>query len=85
MSRKLVTIQPVLFYAVCIALAVMQQVDSVHIGCAWVYVALRITHSIVQTIIDLVMLRFGLFVLSWLALAVMVVRGAMSVFYRGGI
>jgi hypothetical protein len=72
--------QPTLFYAVAISIAVLGHVDSLHIGCAWAYAVLRISHSIVQATIDLVMARFILFILSWLVLIVMVVREALAVF-----
>ena len=66
--------QPTLFYAVAISIAVLGHVDTVHVACAWTYAALRIAHSLVQATVDIVMIRFGLFVLSWLVLAVMLVR-----------
>jgi hypothetical protein len=72
--------QPTLFYAVAISIAVLGHVDSLHIWCAWAYAILRISHSIIQATIDLVLIRFILFILSWLALSVMVVREAMIVF-----
>lgn len=72
--------QPVIFYVICLALAVMQQVDEIHIWCAWLYTALRFAHSWVQTTIDYVMLRFVLFVMSWMVLAVMLVRVAIYAF-----
>lgn len=72
--------QPTLFYAVAISIAVLGHVDSLHIGCAWTYVALRIVHSIVQATIDLVLARFTLFILSWLVLSVMVIRETLVIF-----
>jgi hypothetical protein len=35
---------------------------------------------VVQATVDIVMIRFGLFLLSWTALAIMIVRGAMAAF-----
>lgn len=72
--------QPTLFYAVALAIAVLGHVDALHLVCAWIYALLRIVHSLVQATIDRVMWRFSLFVASWLALAVMVVREAVAVF-----
>ena len=72
--------QPTLFYAVAISLAVLGQVDALHVQCAWAYAILRVLHSLVQATVDIVMLRFSLFVLSWLALAVMILRGALATF-----
>jgi hypothetical protein len=72
--------QPTLFYAVAISIAVLGHVDSLHVWCAWAYAILRISHSITQATIDLVLIRFILFILSWVALSIMVVREAMIVF-----
>ena len=72
--------QPTLFYAVALSIAVLGHVDVLHIGCAWIYAVLRITHSIVQATIDLVLARFVLFIMSWLALSFMIIREAMTVF-----
>jgi len=72
--------QPTLFYAVALSIAVLGHVDVLHIGCAWIYAVLRITHSIVQATIDLVLARFVLFIMSWLVLSFMVIREAMTVF-----
>ena len=68
--------QPTLFYAVAISIAVLGHVDSLHVWCAWAFVVLRIGHSIVQATFNDVNLRFGLFMLSWLALMVMILREA---------
>jgi hypothetical protein len=72
--------QPTLFYAVAISIAALGLVDSLHVYCAWAYAILRIAHSLVQATVDIVMIRFGLFLLSWIALGLMTVRGALSVF-----
>lgn len=72
--------QPTLFYAVALSIAVLGDVDALHVQCAWAYAILRIAHSLVQATVDIVMIRFGLFVLSWVALLVMVVREALTVF-----
>lgn len=72
--------QPTLFYAMALAIALLGHVDSLHVACAWIYVLLRIAHSGVQATVDIVMIRFSLFALSWLVLAVMVVREAIAVF-----
>jgi len=66
--------QPVLFYAVCISLAVLDHVDSFFVICAWAYVALRTAHTITQAKFDVVIVRFYLFIASWLVLATMIIR-----------
>jgi hypothetical protein len=72
--------QPTLFYAVALAIAVLGHVDSIHVACAWLFTFARIAHSLVQATVNVIMLRFGIFALSWVALAVMVVREAANVF-----
>ena len=68
--------QPTLFYAIAIAVAGIA--DSFFVTCAWAFVALRVAHSLVQATIDVVMVRFGLFALSWLVLAAMSIRGLLT-------
>ena len=72
--------QPTLFYAVAISIAVLGHVDPLHVGCAWAYATLRISHSIIQATIDFVVVRFTIFILSWIVLSVMVIREALIVF-----
>ena len=72
--------QPTLFYAVAISIAVLGDVDSLHVQCAWAYAILRIAHSLVQATVDIVAVRFSVFLLSWIALGVMIVRELLAVF-----
>jgi hypothetical protein len=70
--------QPVLFYAVAISIAVLGHVDAIHVWCAWIFTGLRIVHSIVQATINIVHIRFALFLVAWIALAVMIVREVLA-------
>ena len=72
--------QPTLFYAIAIAVAVQGHVDSLHVFCAWAFAILRIAHSIVQATLNIVVIRFSLFSLAWIALGIMIVREALAVF-----
>ncbi len=72
--------QPTLFYVLCFVIALMGHVDSFFVICAWLYVAIRIFHSLIQATVDIVMYRFGLFILSWLVLAVMLIRESWLLF-----
>jgi hypothetical protein len=72
--------QPTLFYAVALVIAVLGHVDALHVQCAWAFAILRVAHSAVQATVDIVMIRFSLFCLSWLALGLMLVREAVAVF-----
>jgi hypothetical protein len=64
--------QPVVFYAITLSIAVINNIEPLMIQLAWVYVALRVLHSIVQITFNFVPLRFTLFVTSWLILGYMI-------------
>ena len=68
--------QPTIFYAVALSLALMDQGDGLNLTLAWVYVGLRIAHSLVQAIFNRVLVRFLLFLLSSLALVGLTVHAA---------
>jgi hypothetical protein len=59
---------PVLFYALVLYLFVTNQVDGAYVMAAWVFVGFRTLHSIVHCTINIVMLRFNLYLASGLAL-----------------
>jgi len=63
--------QPTAFYALMFALALMEKTSTFALNVAWLYVVLRVLHSLSQIIGNLVVLRFALFVLSSLALIVL--------------
>jgi len=66
--------QPTIFYAAALAIQVAGHVDGWALHLAWLYVALRVVHSLVQVSVNAVTLRFLVFSLSTITLAVMVVR-----------
>ena len=72
--------QPTLFYAVALTLAFLDAGSGLNAGLAWAYVVLRIAHSLVQAIINKVLIRFALFAASSLVLLVMTLRAAWIVF-----
>jgi len=72
--------QPTLFYAVTLALALLGAGDGLNLVLAWLYVALRILHSLVQAVVNIVVLRFALFMAASLVLLIMTVRAALLVF-----
>jgi hypothetical protein len=53
--------QPTIFYAVALTLALLNEGAGLNAGLAWAYVGLRIAHSLVQALINEVMIRFALF------------------------
>jgi hypothetical protein len=71
---------PTLFYAVAIVLAIIGQGDGLNATLGWIYVALRILHSVWQATVNRVMVRFALFALSSLVLIALIVHAAMAVF-----
>jgi hypothetical protein len=70
--------QPTLFYAVALVLALVSRDPAVDGAVAWTYVGIRVVHSFVQALINLIELRFALFVLSSLVLMALTVRAAMA-------
>ena len=63
--------QPVAFYALTLCIAVINNFDTFMVQLAWAFVVLRIMHSLVQLTFNLVLLRFFIFVMGWLVLALM--------------
>jgi len=71
--------QPTLFYAVCFALQFLGQGDEpINIGLAWLYVAIRVVHSLVQATVNIIVLRFFIFVLGSLVLMALTVHAALA-------
>ncbi|RDW70515.1 uncharacterized protein DSM5745_08026 [Aspergillus mulundensis] len=72
--------QPTQFYAVALALALARymrgQEDVLDAGLAWMYVGLRVLHSVVHGTGDWIMVRFGGFVVSSGVLALLAGRAA---------
>ena len=56
--------QPTVFYALAISLALIGEGSGINVYFAWTYVVLRIAHSLLQSLVNKIELRFGLFVLS---------------------
>ena len=72
--------QPVLFYAVVLTLAVLGAGEGMNLLLAWAYVGLRVAHSLVQVLVNRVLVRFGLFALASLALMGLIFNAVMLVF-----
>ena len=72
--------QPTLFYAVALVLAMIGHGDGQHALLAWIYVGLRVAHSLVQVTANRVMVRFVLFALSSVVLIAMIFHAATVVF-----
>ena len=71
---------PTVFYAVALVLAIVGQGDGLNATLAWVYVGLRVLHSLIQAVVNRVMVRFLVFALSSLVLIALIVHAAIAVF-----
>src|SRR5271169_2020079 len=69
--------QPTLFYAVALTLALLGADVGLNTGLAWAYVALRVVHSLVQATINIILLRFAIFITATLVLLLMSIRAAL--------
>lgn len=58
---------PILFYVLALYLSITAQVDGTYVIAAWVFALFRVLHSAVHCTINLVMLRFYLYLISTLA------------------
>jgi hypothetical protein len=65
---------PVLFYALCLVSVVAQAVDGLAVTLAWIYVALRMVHSLIHLTYNHVVHRLVAFAASNLVLTLMWIR-----------
>jgi hypothetical protein len=72
--------EPTLFYAVCIVLFLVGHGQGMNMYIAWAYVGLRIAHSVFQSLINRVVIRFAIFVLSSLCLIALIVHAMIAIF-----
>lgn len=70
--------QPTVFYAIALALAIGGMGGGLNAQIAWVYVALRIVHSLVHVTVNRVLWRFAIFMLASLALLALCVHTFMG-------
>ena len=71
---------PTVFYAVAIVLAIVGAGDGLNTQVAWAYVALRVLHSLIQSTVNKVGVRFLVFALSSFCLMFLVARATMVLF-----
>lgn len=71
---------PTVFYAVAIVLAIIGKGDGLSAQLGWIYVALRVIHSLIQATINKVKLRFTIFALSSFCLMALVALAIMETF-----
>ncbi len=66
--------QPTLFYAAIAILALAGAGDGVNVQLAWGYTGLRIAHSLWQSLVNTIPVRFALFIASSLCLTVLAIN-----------
>lgn len=72
--------QPTIFYAVALVLAQMGLGSGANLTLAWVYVGMRVVHSIQQATWNKIEVRFALFFLSSLVLIGLIYNACAAVF-----
>jgi hypothetical protein len=72
--------QPTIFYATALTLALLGLGTGVNLWLAWAYVLLRVIHSLVQATTNVILLRFGIFMVSSVVLLILAIRAAMYAF-----
>lgn len=72
--------QPTLFYAVALVLAITRDGSTLALTLAWLYVTLRVIHSLWQATVNVIPVRFYLFAASSLVLLALTIKAAARVF-----
>ena len=72
--------QPVVFYLVCVVLAIAGAVSPLAVKLAWAYTALRIVHSLVQATVNYVPVRFALYVAATVVLLILLLQALQATF-----
>ena len=71
---------PTVFYAVALTLAILGDSSGISVALAWGYVALRVVHSLWQSLSNVIIVRFALFSLSSLLLWALAIRAALLLY-----
>jgi len=71
--------QPTIFYALVLYTYLATPQSELSVGLAWVYVGLRVVHSLVQATTNVILLRFSIHVLGTLALFVLALRDVLAI------
>lgn len=71
--------QPTIFYAVALSLQLLGQTHPINITLAWVYVGLRVLHSLIQATVNIIIVRFLVFVISSIVLLMLIFHAAIGV------
>ncbi len=68
--------QPTLFYAVALTLALLERGDGLNLWLAWAYVGLRVVHSLIQALGNVIPVRFLVFMAASVVLVILALRAA---------
>jgi hypothetical protein len=68
---------PAIFYALVVLLVALGRVTAVDVAAAWVFVAGRVIHTLVQTLTDNVPLRGQVFLINFFGVAVLAAHAAL--------
>ncbi|HVH49324.1 MAG TPA: MAPEG family protein [Sphingomicrobium sp.] len=77
--------QPTIFYAIAIALALMDFGGGINYWLAWGYVGFRVVHSVVQCTVNIVAIRFTLFTLATLCLIGLTLHAGLKALHDCGL
>jgi hypothetical protein len=72
--------QPTVFYAICFYAHLAGHGDGLNATLAWAYVGLRVVHSLFQSLVNIVPVRFVIFVLGSLCLFAIIAREVLARF-----
>jgi hypothetical protein len=70
--------QPTVFYALAFYSFLVGVADPFNIGLAWAYVGLRVLHSLIQSTVNFVPVRFAVFALASIVLMVLAARNVLA-------
>ncbi len=73
--------QPTIFYAAALVIAMTGTGNGMNATIAWIYVALRIAHSVLQATVNIIRYRFLLFAGSTLAMMALSLHALITVFH----
>ncbi|BBM03611.1 MAPEG family protein [Microbulbifer sp. GL-2] len=68
--------QPTIFYAIVLCLVSLDAATEVNIIVSWVYVGLRVAHSLYQALVNKIEIRFVIFLLSNIPLFILAFNAA---------
>ncbi len=71
---------PVIFYALALYLFATSSVDGVYVAAAWLFALFRAAHSAVHCTLNIILVRFSLYLVSTLAVWFIAARASLAYF-----